>query len=452
MAKILVVGGDAEGRDFLAGLLRSQGHQVLESSSCNEGMAIVRAALPDLIIADVWMPGMDGYEFARQLRVDAGIAHIRTILYTAGYHRGVDCVLPKPSEPEVILKAVDSVLRKPAHQDAVSRLNPAEQQYRTLFEMNPLPMWIVDEQSHRFLAVNQAAVRHYGYSSEEFERISLGDVLAAEDAATHLAEHRTKAGSLIDVAVFSQVTSFEGKRARLEIMHDVTERNRAERKLRESGEQLRRLTVRLRSAQEEERTRLARYLHDELGQMLTALRMTCGLMKARLPASQAGLAEKMQSCLKLTDEMMVAVQRLSTDLRPGILDIGVGAAIDWHVREFQTGSKIACTVEVPEDEEPVDPDCATEMFRIFQEVLTHIARQSGATHMRVALKREGALLLLEVYDNGRGVTPDGFSGHDAVGLLDMRERAASIGGTVSIEAVPESGTTVRITVPAGAVR
>jgi two-component system, NarL family, sensor histidine kinase UhpB len=137
-------------------------------------------------------------------------------------------------------------------------------------------------------------------------------------------------------------------------------------------------------------------------------------------------------------------------LRPGILDLGIGAAIDWQVREFQTRSDIACTVEVPEDEDPLDPDCTTEMYRIFQEALVNIARHSGAARVNVALKREGNALVLEVRDNGRGITREELSSSGALGLLDMRERAVSIGGTVSFEGAPTSGTTVRITVPLSA--
>lgn len=504
MAKILVLNGDAATRGSLVTILRRRGHQVQEASSGAEALAITRATLPDLIITDVMMPEMDAYEFARQLRTDAKVAHIRLIFYTANYHRasaralaeacGVACILARPSEPELILETVDSVLKDPApqaesvlpafHEDharvlrdkifnqldaldeANKRLDASEKQYRALFETNPFPMWIVDEESQRFLAVNHAATRHYGYSPEEFERISVRDVSPAADSAALLAEpredqsefprvarirkHRTKAGSLIDVAVFDQATSFEGRPARLELVQDVTERNRAERKLRESAEQLHHLTERVWSAQEEERMRVARYLHDELGQMLTALRMTCGWMKRRLPAGQADLAEKVQSCIELTDEMVVAVQGLATDLRPGILDIGIGAAIDWHVREFQARSDIACTVQVPEDEEPTDPICATEVYRIFQEALANIARHSGATKMNVELKREPTGLLLEVRDNGRGITPGELASPGSLGILGMRERAALIGGAVAIEGNPNSGTTVRITVPASA--
>jgi signal transduction histidine kinase len=354
MANILLVDEDAGERNFLATLLGRQGHRLHEASHCAEALVIARATLPDLIIADVLTPEMDGYEFARQLRADVQVAHARLIFYTAGYHRagarasaetwGVACVLAKPGTPEVILKTVALVL-----------LEPATRPERVL-------------------------PRQVGESAEQFQR----------------------------------------------------------------------LVVRLRSAQEEERTRVARYLHDELGQMLTALRMNCGWMKARFPAGQTDLSEKMQSCMKLTDEMMVAVQRLATDLRPGILDLGIGAAIDWQVREFQTRSDIACTVEVPGDEDPMDPDRATEMYRIFQEALNNVARHSGATRVNVALKREDSALVLEVRDNGRGIMREELSGSGALGLLGMRERAASIGGTVSIEGAPKSGTTVRIAVPLSA--
>lgn len=496
MARILVVDDDAASRSFVTTLLRANGHEVLEASDGAQALSISERTRPALIIADILMPEMDGYEFARRLRSGGAVASI--IFYTAAYHResahalaeacGVTCVLAKPGAPQVILDSVASVLAGPAgaardvpptfHEEHArvltqkvfdqleelrevnERLRGSESQYRTLFETNPFPIWILDRESLRFLAVNEAAVRHYGYSREEFERLPLRDIFAdgsphvlAADRRTdrggflhapEIIRHRTKEGAVIEVEVFTQSTSFSGRPALRVLLQDVTERNRAQHRIRESEEQLHRLTVRLRSAQEEERTRVARYLHDELGQMLTALRLTCSSIA---PGLGPDLAQRMRSCIKLTDEMVVAVQRLSTELRPGVLDLGIGAAIEWHLREFESRSRIDCAVEMPGEEQLLDSGVATEVYRIFQEALTNIARHAGATRVSVALKQQPSTLLLEVSDNGRGITAEELNSRSAIGLLGMRERAALVGGTVAIEGNPASGTTVRVVVP-----
>jgi PAS domain S-box-containing protein len=501
MAKILIVDDDATNRNFLVTLLRYSKHEMLEAANAADALVLAAEHLPELIISDVLMPQMDGYDFARRVRADSRIAQTRIVFYTASYYHasareladacGIACVLPKPTSAQKIIETVDAVLRTSSRcteqispgfheeharvltekifnqleelQQANERLGASEGQYRAIFENNPFPMWILDSQSLVFRAVNNAAVRNYGYSREEFLQRNLRDIVVSNvgdkpddlcldptkfESARGARQHRTKTGEVIDVTIFSQTTSFDGRLARLSLIQDVTERNRAEDALKASKEQLHHLAVRLRSAQEEERTRVARYLHDELGQMLTALRMTCGWISSKLPSGQSDLHERMQSCVKLTDEMVVAVQRLSTDLRPGILDLGIGAAIEWHVRQFQARSEIVCTVEVPDDEAPLDSTCATELYRIFQEALTNVARHSGASRMHVSLKSEPDAVFLEVSDNGRGIRPEEINSRGAIGLLGMRERAALINGAVAIVGSPEGGTIVRIRVPA----
>jgi signal transduction histidine kinase len=259
--------------------------------------------------------------------------------------------------------------------------------------------------------------------------------------------HRLNDGTLIEAALFSQLINFGGRPARLILAEDVTERHRNEKKLRESEQQLRELAGRLQDVREEERTRVARHLHDELGQALTALKMNSAWVLARLPDVQPNVAQMIQASMDLVDETIVTVRQLSTELRPGILDLGLSAAIVWQAEEFQARSDTACIVNVYSDVDLLEARSATEVFRIFQEILTNIARHSGATQVDVSLRREADELALEIHDNGKGITDVEINSRLALGVLGMRERAALIRGAISFTGGPGRGTTVQVRVP-----
>jgi signal transduction histidine kinase len=462
LTTILVLDGAAASRHFLTTLLEYHGFRLLEAAGGVEALQIARSQHPDLIIADVLMPAMDGFEFVRQLREDESCREMRVIFYTAAYDQGdaqalaescgVTRVLVKPSAPELILDTVRSVLGLAAFPDTLSeRVTEPEaadaslltSERRTFFESNPLPMWIMDQDSLAFLAVNEAAVRNYGYSRKEFLSMSLAGVQSPEEATSH----RTKDGTTLDVVIFSQLATFEGRQVRVVLAEDITERRRNERKLRESEQQLRELVCRLQSVWEEERTRVARQLHDELGQAVTALKMNCSWITGQLADAPKVVIEKIKSSMALVDETIVTIRRLSTELRPGVLDFGLAAGIEWQAGEFQSISKIACTVELFGEKERLDTKRATQVFRIFQETLTNIARHSGATKVNILLCQEPDEVVLEVRDNGRGATREEVENRKSLGVLGMRERVVFLSGMFSIEGIPNRGTIVRVRVP-----
>ena len=213
----------------------------------------------------------------------------------------------------------------------------------------------------------------------------------------------------------------------------------------ETSRQLRGLTAHLQSVREEERTRIAREMHDELGQLLTAIKMNCARLSAR--NDQPGLQTGLRVVMDLVDQTIGAVRRLATELRPGILDHGLPDAIEWQAREFEQRSEIACHVEYRAADEDLNPKCATELFRIFQEILTNVARHSGANQAWVTVVRDSGDMVMEVRDNGRGITPKEIDSRTALGLLGMKERASLIGGTVLIKGQPGVGTTVQVRIP-----
>lgn len=227
------------------------------------------------------------------------------------------------------------------------------------------------------------------------------------------------------------------------------ERRRAQEQLRESHEQLRALSVYLQHVREEERTRIAREVHDELGQALTSCKLDLSMMANKLPHNLAHLKEKARSLSAHIDATIHTVRRIATELRPGILDhLGLIAALEWQANEFQTRTGIKCDVLTDLHEPVLTPELATTFFRIFQETLTNIIRHAGATHVMVHLKEAAGRIILDVKDNGRGISSAEISNTRSMGLLGMKERAALLGGTFKIGPAPNGkGTLASVSIP-----
>ena len=226
------------------------------------------------------------------------------------------------------------------------------------------------------------------------------------------------------------------------------ERRKTEEKLRKSHEQLRALSVYLQHIREDERIRISRQVHDELGQSLTGLKMDLYWLSSRVPRQLRELHDKAKSMSAHIDSTIQTVRRISTELRPGILDdLGLVAALEWQAHEFQKRTGIDCVVTSDLKEAILDEDLNTAFFRIFQETLTNVIRHAKASKVTVHLKKVGGQLSLEIKDNGRGISEAEISNTKSIGLLGMRERAALLGGKVAFSGVPGKGTTVLVKIP-----
>jgi PAS domain S-box-containing protein len=236
------------------------------------------------------------------------------------------------------------------------------------------------------------------------------------------------------------------------VVRDITDRKRAEKQLRDSREQLRALAAYLQSVREEERTRIAREVHDELGQTLTGLKMDLAWLDKKM--LEAGATEDLQQAEEKlkelpgrVDEIIGTVRKIATELRPPVLDdLGLEAAIEWQIQEFEKRTGIRCRVDSRLHHQ-LDPERATAVFRIFQETLTNVLRHAEATRVNVTLREEGNKFILEVQDNGRGMSGRELSGTKSLGLLGMRERATMLDGEVSIIGRQGKGTTVGVCIP-----
>lgn len=352
----------------------------------------------------------------------------------------------------------DITLRK----KAADELKASENKYRLLFEQNPMPMWMLSIPDHRFIAVNESAVRFYGYSRDEFLQMGIEDIrpnhtrnrstfMKAFQSGIQNAviwEHRNKKGENVMVSILSHDVLFEGRHALLELATDMTEKIRAEENLKQSHEQLRMLASYLEKARESERTHIAREIHDELGQQITGLKMDMAWLNRKLDNADPLIKQKLKEIIDGMNGTVATVRNLAMKLRPSLLDdLGLVAALEWQSEDFQKRTGIqthfesdVTTVQFPEA-------ISTNLFRIFQESLTNIVRHAKATRVEASLVQQDGLLILEITDNGIGFNEETVKLKNTLGLLGMKERTLEMNGTFDISGLPGSGTRIHIAVP-----
>ncbi|MGZ3454380.1 MAG: sensor histidine kinase [Polyangiales bacterium] len=222
----------------------------------------------------------------------------------------------------------------------------------------------------------------------------------------------------------------------------------------ELDEQLRAFSARLDEVREEERTHIAREIHDQLGQLLTAIKMDLAWIMRRasgtgvMTLSNEALIEKLGDVSQLTDELTAQVRRIAADLRPALLDdIGLGVALSWRAEQFAARTNIACAVRSAIDDQALSRDVATTVYRIFEEALTNVARHAQARTVDAELEESGGALVLHVRDDGKGIQPQDIVNPHSLGLLGIRERARRLGGTASFARAEPSGTVVTLRLP-----
>jgi PAS domain S-box-containing protein len=663
MAIILVADDHPLNRHFLATLLSYYGHRVNEAADGVEALESARLNRPDLIIADVAMPRLDGFALVQSLRLEPELAGIPVIFYTASYREaesrviaqaaGVENLISKPADPEVILETVDRVLGRAsevstekeslaqarkyvewlqlssirmsalielglelfAERDPNRVMRTASRAVRTIFGadysvialtgetakenvwidgpidrtqlkelvagvtpfVSPslrnvaggsdplvqaaagampgvgaillLPMsrgrdvygWIAlgksavspfstdDERLgvaaaaqvraiHENLMLYRAQRQHSAVLSHEREHIeeelrtsrqSLAAVFEASPVAimaldekrlvrawNHAAErifgwsadevigkfnpiippqleadYQTmvrqclsgatltdlerscvrKDGTRLDVSIaMAPLHDIDGVVwGYVSIVSDITDRKRAEAELRSSGERLRALSARILSILEDERTRISRELHDDLGQLLTAIKIDISRVLLDLTNAVTPPQKLRDGIVPLIDSTLKTVGRIVSELRPSrIGEVGLVAAIDRKLADFQDRTEIECELSFRPDTLAVPEIVGTAVFRILEEALTNVARHSGATRLEVRVRQpRPSELLLEIRDNGRGIREAEANSENAYGLIGMRERAYILGGSVTITGIEGKGTIVTARIP-----
>ncbi|MEM5346143.1 PAS domain-containing sensor histidine kinase [Paraburkholderia azotifigens] len=232
----------------------------------------------------------------------------------------------------------------------------------------------------------------------------------------------------------------------LTIWADISERLETEQRLLQSNQLLQEATARRESAREEERKRIAREMHDELGQQLTALRLGVSALRIEFGSSIQRLDDRLRGLVTLCDQTMQVVRHVITSLRPAALDAGIIPAIEWLVAEFSRDTGIGCELHIPDDSLELDEERSVAMFRIVQEALTNVARHARACQISVSIVQAAAYWIIKIHDDGCGFDrasprPNSF------GLLGMKERALMLGGDVSISSAPGRGTLITACLP-----
>ena len=391
-------------------------------------------------------------------------------------------VRTRRGKPVYGLAMVDDITdRKRSQQD----LRTSEERYRSFVANSSEGIWRleieepidtslpVDEQvsrlyKHGYLAeCNDAVARMYGYErADDIAGARFGELAEAAQPTTPatLREWITKHYRLRDWTT-EIINTRQGRRVlaisllgivvngmllRAWGVHtDVTEERAMTKALENSHQQLRLLSNHLQAVREKERTDLARELHDSLGQSLTSIKIALSIVQQDLRQNgskpNTAIVERFAEINKQLTETISAVKAISTELRPGLLDkFGLAAAIDWQCREFSRRTGLRCEFKIPRTKLSLPAESSTALFRILQEALTNVSQHAQATEVKVFLRIGKHDVLLTITDNGKGIAPEEMSAPVSLGLLGMRERAESIGGSFSIESIPQKGTAVRI--------
>lgn len=350
-------------------------------------------------------------------------------------------------------------------------LKLSEKRYRQLHD-SISDAFVAVNMDGRIIECNNSFLSMTGYSASEIvklryeeitpskwrqieEKIITEQVIRNGFSEIYEKEYIKKDGTVfpIELSAFL-IRDEEGKpQSMWALIRDITSRKNAEKELNKSLEQMRHLSARLRSIREDESKRIAREIHDEIGQTLTGIKMDLAFLEDKLtdllkPPEYKSVQDQISSISNLTDSAVHTIRRITTELRPVILDsLGLSAAIEWQAEDFEHRTGVKCRFTSTDEKLEIDPDVATTIFRILQEALTNIMRHAKASGVKIVLEKEIHRIFFQVSDNGIGFDINNIDKLNSFGILGMRERAELIGGVFEIESLPRKGTTIRITLP-----
>ncbi len=480
-SRILIVEDEGLVAQDLERFLTQAGYGVTAIVQNGKGaLKEAQANPPDLVLMDIVLGGgMDGIETARRMREGQDVP----IVYITAYSDDKTVEAAKVTEPYgYILKPIDEkellvVVELTLHKHSLEKsfknrveqtLRSSEDRYRTLVENMIEGLATIDDKG-TVTFINKKFLEAQGFTPGEVIGRPLAEFVGEKNLEvfqeqiaargngnpepcelTWIKKGGGEATVLASASPLYEAGKFKGD---IVVLTDISERRQIEAELGQSYQQLRNLSRHLQSVREEESKRIAREIHDELGQALTALKMDLAWLSSRLPENLRDkriLIAKTEAMTALIDKTIGTVQKISAELRPGLLDdLGLVAAIEWQCQEFQNRTGIKCVVNFGSEAVHLSPDPATAIFRVFQEALTNAARHSRATRIKVRLKVTPHLLELQVVDNGIGIPETAAEAADSLGIMGMRERLTPFGGSLIISGAPNKGTTVTMRLPIG---
>jgi PAS domain S-box-containing protein len=359
-------------------------------------------------------------------------------------------------KPVRILGAMQDITER---EEARNLISESEEKYRTLVEQASEGIFIANKEGH-FVVVNKAGVNMAQYTEQELKKMTIYDLVLPEDlekkpfnfpdllagkVATSQRRLQRKDGTLINIEITAKFIS--GERF-LAFVRDISERKKADELLQKSYEDIRRLAANLQTIREDERTTIAREIHDELGQQLTGLKMDMYWLSKKISTSDAEITRKLNESIELINATVASVRKIATDLRPSILDdLGLIAALEWQGEEFEKRSGTRVEFNNEAGDVLLKPDIVTAIFRICQELLTNVARHANASLVKVYLQKQGNRLFFSLKDDGAGFDQEMISQKKTLGLLGIKERALLLGGTYEFKSKPGEGSETIISIP-----
>ncbi len=355
-----------------------------------------------------------------------------------------------------------------------SALRVSEERIRATVENTPYVAVQWYDHNGRILYWNRASENMFGWKSEEAVGKTLDQLLLTpEDAAAFVKSleeirmtgqsrgpressfHHRDGSPRVCLSTIFGISSHDGAPCFVRMDVDVTERNRVEGERRRTYQQLRELTGQLEASREEERKRIARQLHSEFGQLVTALHLdliwlSCKHSEAGGGAQAAEIAGRLKSMMKLVNALTNSTRRIAMSLRPSLLDdFGLVAALRWQTRDFQERTGLECTLLTGPDvaQMQLQDSQATAFFRISQELLTNVIRHANAQRVQICLQEESGALVMTINDDGRGIMEEDMAKPTSFGLRGIRERLVLIKGELTVKGVPHRGTSASVRVP-----
>jgi len=404
------------------------------------------------------------YELIRKTRIGRYLLRKRYVTktgVTVWADLSVALVTGARGKPAFFIGAASDVTEQHLAEEAVKQ---REAEISSIFRAAPVGIGLVRDRV--IIEVNDVFCAMVGYTAkeligenarivyandEDYERVGRDKYgqIAASGMGTVETRFRRKDGVVIDILLSSAPVDPTNHHAEMTFTAlDITDRKRTEAALTESEQRLRGLAARLEEVREEERTGIARDLHDELGQKVTGLRLDLESLALQIPDSRTDLLASVASLANLAEECIDTTQSLSADLRPPMLDLlGLGSAAEWYTKAYAARSGLDCELDLPDSELNMPQKPATALFRILQEALTNVVRHAKATQIRVSLREEEGVAVLEVTDNGIGLPKPEAATVAPLGILGMSERAAAYGGELKVERVSPCGTMVEARIP-----
>lgn len=458
---VLIVDDDPISRNFMEVILRKAGISFASVASGEEAVSSVQALRPLVILMDVVMPGMDGFEACRILKTDDHTSKIPVIFVTGNQDSDSESRCFEAGGADFVTKPVvaATVLARIRTQIAVSSdRRRLEGMFRDVIEYAPVA-FLLTNLSGRLVTTNALALEHFGVARTDMldsplerwipeiaTRINWG--MASVHADHFEMDCRRGDGSTFPAEITVGNLRTTSQPLDLFIVRNIDFKRRTLKELNDTHTRLRELGAQNESAREDERKRIAREVHDELGQVMTALRMDLSMLEMLYGAQVPQLKDKVGTMKELVDRAIGGVRQIASNLRPPALDMGLGAAVEWLVVEFNRNNTARVVLNLQGLQNRLQENRAMTLYRIIQESLNNIAKYAKASQVEISLRYNAGSLDLDVRDNGIGFDRELVKDKRSFGLLGMYERALSIGGELVVDSEVGRGTHIHARFPA----